>query len=150
MKASAWNQRMGEIKRQYPERSFYWFLLVKGHRTFRYMPVFGRTFFPHWSNNRDDLKPLADMLAFEKFSTDYNATTGVVEFPVSRGHLKSEIADPSPEELGKDSVQFFLQCNPDYGKGHELVCVCELEEHNMKPLTRRVFRKSFDESVCLE
>jgi len=148
--AFAWIQRMGEIKRLFPERTFYWFLLVKGHRTFKYMPVFGKTFFPHWSETRNDLKPLADMLASEKFGSDYNSKTGVVEFSRSRGHLKPEIADPSPEELAKKSIQFFLQHNPGYKQGHELVCICEMEEHNMKPLTKRLFRKSSDESLCLE
>ena len=148
--AFAWIQRMGEIKRLFPERTFYWFLLVKGHRTFKYMPVFGKTFFPHWSEGRSDLKPLADKLASEKFGSDYNAETGVVEFPISRGHLKPEIANPSPEELAKESVQFFLQRNPSYKRGHELVCICEMEEQNMKPLTKRLFRKSSRESLCVE
>jgi len=140
--AFAWIGRMGEIKRQHPDVPFYWFLLVKGHRTFRYMPVFGKSFFPHWSENRDDLKPLADMLASEKFGLNYNISTGVVEFPFSLGHLKPEIADPAPEDMTKESVQFFLKHNPGYKQGHELVCICEMEEHNMKPLTKRLFRKT--------
>lgn len=140
--AFAWIKRMGKIKREDPLIPLYWFLLVKGHRTFRYMPVFGKSFYPHWSINRNDLKPLADTLAEEKFGTDYNPNSGIVEFPESRGHLKTDIAKPSPEELTKESVQFFLARNPGYIQGHELVCICEIEEHNMKPLTKRLFRQS--------
>lgn len=147
--AFAWIGRMGDIKREYPDRPFYWFLLVKGHRTFRYMPVFGKSFFPHWSENRDDLKPLADMLASEKFGADYNPASGVVAFELSRGHLKAEIAHPSPEDMSKEAVAFFLQRNPGYVHGHELVCICEMEEHNMKPLTKRLFRKPADASSRL-
>jgi len=136
----AWIKRMGEMKRQFPDQLFYWFLLVKGHRTFRYMPTFGKTFYPHWSASRVDLKPLADHLAEEKFGKYYNRSTGVVEFPTSHGHLKQEIANPSTEELTKEAVRYFLDRNPGYKQGHELVCICEMEEFNMKPLTKRLFR----------
>ena len=76
---------MGALKREHPDTPLYWFLLVKGHRTFRYLPVFGKSFYPHWSVDRDDLRPLADALALEMFPDDYNPATGVVEFePVAR------------------------------------------------------------------
>lgn len=140
--AFAWIGRMGEIKRQDPDIPFYWFLLVKGHRTFKYMPVFGKSFYPNWSIDRSDLKPLAIILAEEKFGSEFNSTTGVVEFKTSRGHLKAEIANPSEEDMTKEAVQFFVARNPNYINGHELVCICEMEEHNMKPLTKRLFRKS--------
>ena len=137
-----WISRMGALKRERPELPFYWLLLVKGHRTFRYLPLFGKSFYPHWNVDRSDLKPLADELASEMFPDDYNPATGVVEFRQSRGHLKADIAVPSPTELDKEDINFFLQRNPGFRNGHELVCLCEVETHNMKPLTLRLFGKS--------
>jgi hypothetical protein len=139
--AFAWIARMGALKHERPDVPLYWFLLVKGHRTFRYLPVFGKSFFPHWSVDRRDLKPLADALARDMFPDDYNQETGVVEFVQSRGHLKPHLALPTPEELDREGVRFFLERNPGFRHGHELVCVCEMEEHNMKALTLRLFRK---------
>lgn len=139
--AFAWITRMGELKAERPDIPLYWFLLVKGHRTFRYLPVFGKSFYPHWSEDRSDLKPLADALASAMFGSDYNAASGVVEFDESRGHLKPNIAMPAPEELEREGVRFFLERNPGFRRGHELVCLCEVEERNMKPLTLRLFRK---------
>jgi hypothetical protein len=139
--AFAWIARMGALKREQPQVPLYWFLLVKGHRTFRYLPVFGRSFHPHWSAPRDDLKALADELALEMFPGDYNPATGVVEFAESRGHLRSDIAQPTPDELEREGVRFFFERNPGFSRGHELVCLCEIEERNMKPLTLRLFRK---------
>jgi hypothetical protein len=75
---------MGTFKRQDPLTRLYWLLLVKGHRTFRYLPVFGKSFYPHWSFDRSDLRPLADALALELCPDDYNPRTGVMEFS-SRG-----------------------------------------------------------------
>jgi hypothetical protein len=139
--AFAWISRMGAIKRDRPDIPLFWFLLVKGHRTFRYLPVFGKSFYPHWSVDRSDLKPLADALATDMFPGDYNSTTGVVEFEQSRGHLKPHLALPTQSELDREGVRFFLERNPGFQRGHELVCLCEVEEHNMKPLTLRLFRK---------
>ncbi len=136
-----WITRMGELKRERPDLLIYWLLLVKGHRTFRYLPLFGKSFYPHWNVDRSDLKPLADVLAKEMFPHDYNPATGVVEFRRSRGHLKSEIASPRPADLDRDDVRFFLSRNPGFRRGHELVCLCELEPHNMKSLTLKLFGK---------
>jgi hypothetical protein len=145
--AFAWISRIGQIKRSAPDLPLFWFLLVKGHRTFKYLSVFGKSFFPHWLVPREDLKSLADQLARAKFGSDYDPITGVVKFPASRGHLKAVIADPSPEEMTKAATQFFFLKNPDYRIGNELVCICELELFNMKPLTARIFQRAAN-AVC--
>lgn len=133
-----WLRLVGGYKRENPEVPLYWLLLVKGHRTYRYLPVFGHSFWPHWQHDRPDLKALADRLAGERFP-DYNRATGVVEFPSSRGHLKPGLAHPDARELQRPEVEFFLRRNPGFVRGHEMVCLCELQESNLKPLARRVF-----------
>ena len=146
--AFAWIARVGEIARAAPEAPLYWLLLVKGHRTFRYLPVFSKSFYPHWQIDRCDLKFLADQLAGRMFPSDYNPATGVVEFRESRGHLKAAIAGPDAGDLPKAATQFFLARNPGYRQGHELVCICELALANMKPLTARLFQRSARQAVC--
>jgi hypothetical protein len=140
--AFAWIRRVGQIKYEQPELPMYWLLIVKGHRTFKYLPIFGKTFYPHWKDRNEELKELADELAREKFGHHYNPESGVVEFTRSRGQLKPTIAEPSATELRKECVRFFLAKNPHFRIGHELVCMCALEEGNMKPLTRRLFRQA--------
>lgn len=143
--AYRWIERMGQIKSEKPDTPLYWFVIIKGHRTFKYLPTFSKSFYPHWAIHRSDLKLLADSLAMEKYGELYNKKTGIVEFVESRGHLKKEIAYPTEGEMSKKSVQFFLTKNPNYLIGHELVCICELEEENMKPLTKRIYRKAYDQ-----
>lgn len=140
--AFAWIKRIGEIKQKAGDLPLFWFLLVKGHRTFKYLSVFGKSFFPHWSECRADLKALANQLATARFGSHYDSASGLVRFPESRGHLKKQIAEPSQEEMKKMATRFFLERNPDYRLGHELVCLCELEPFNMKPLTARIFHKA--------
>jgi len=137
--------RMGELKSEQFDLPLYWFVIIKGHRTFKYLPTFGKSFHPHWSKSRPDLKSLADTLAQDKFGDDYNPQTGLVEFPISQGHLRDSIAYPTEEEMTKESVKYFMSKNPKYLHGHELVCICELEEENLKPLAKRIFMKAYDD-----
>lgn len=140
--AFAWIAHIGKIKAQAPGTPLYWLLLVKGHRTFKYLSAFGKSFYPHWCEERKDLKPLLDQLARSRFGRDYNPHSGVVEYSSSRGHLTSSIAFATKNELAKEATQFFMKRNPGYRNGHELVCLCELELFNMKPLTARIFRRA--------
>ncbi len=138
--AFSWISRAGQIKREETHTPLYWFLIVKGHRTYRYLPAFSRCFHPHWQDPVSELKGLADRLANNKFGGAYDPDSGVIAFPESRGHLKAAFAHPNPRELNKQAVKFFLQRNPGYLTGHELVCLCELSEENLKPLARRLFQ----------
>lgn len=139
-----WITRLGMLRRQRPELPLYWLLLVKGHRTFRYLPLFSKSFHPHWNKQRDDLKSLTDSLAQSMFPNDYNPATGVVELKTSRGHLKPDIAIPSPRDMEREEVRFFVERNPGFQRGHELVCLCEVESDNMKPLTLKLFSKGLN------
>jgi hypothetical protein len=131
--------RLGMVKRRAPQIPLYWFLLVKGHRTYKYLPVFAKTFFPHWARSNADLKALADHLASARFGADYDSAVGLVRFPVSHGHLNEKLAKIGEREQNKLTTRFFLEKNPDYRLGHELVCVCELTADNMQPLAARLF-----------
>lgn len=140
--AFAWIGNLGKLKRESPDVPLYWFVIIKGHRTYKFLPAFGKSFYPHWSIDRSDLKPLADALATQKFGSAYSPDTGVVTFGESHGHLSPKFAYPSEEEKSKKAVRFFLETNPGYVHGDELVCLCEISEDNMRPLTRRIFRRS--------
>jgi hypothetical protein len=142
--STAWVRRMGQIKRQQPDKRLVWLLLVKGHRTYRYLHVFARTFFPREGEHDARLAALAQHLAQQQFRNDYNPLSGLVEFVPSRGQLKSDLAEPRADEMARAGVTYFLQRNPSFRIGHELVCVCDMEEANMKPRTLRLFQQGFN------
>ncbi len=78
-------------------------------------------------------------LAEQRFGAFYDASSGLVRFPQSRGQLKPDWAAPDALELRRPEVRFFLQRNPGYVRGHELVCLSTLEADNLRPLARRLF-----------
>jgi hypothetical protein len=134
-----WLGRMGEFEREAPKIPLYWFLIVKGHRTFRILPIFAKSFHPHWNEERPDLRGLADTLAENRFGVDFDPTKGVVSFAEPRGQLMAHLAEPSETEMQKETVRFFMSKNPGYRQGDELVCLCRLCPENLRPLPKRHF-----------
>jgi hypothetical protein len=135
-----WIRFAGSIKAQSPDQRLFWFLIVKGHRTYRYLSAFSIDFFPHWNVvTPPPAQQIMDVLAERRFGDHYDAHRGVVSFPQSRGHLKKEWQAMAPMERARPDVAFFLAKNPGYVRGDELVCLTELSAENLRPLARRVF-----------
>lgn len=141
--AFSWLRYVGGLKCEQPEVPLYWFLIVKGHRTYRYLPAFAREFYPHWE--RATPAPIAALmttLARERFGSAYDEASGVIRYPESHGHLAAPFAEATEREASREDVAFFLKRNAGYRKGDELVCLCELSSENMRPLSRRLFESS--------
>jgi hypothetical protein len=138
--AFAWIRFAGRIKARQPQTPLDWFLIVKGHRTYRYLPVFSRRYYPAWSHpTPPETKAWMDRLARVRFGEHYDPVTGLLRFPRSRGYLRQNWAAVPEEDRHRPEVRFFLERNPGYTHGHELVCLTELHENNLKPLARRLF-----------
>lgn len=143
--AFTWVQFSGALKSDAPEIPLYWFLLVKGHRTYRYLRAFYRVFYPACNRpTPPDAKALMDQLAARKFGACYNAGSGVVHFPQSRGHLKPDWAEVPEKDRRRPDVRFFLERNPGYTQGDELVCLAEISHENQNPLMARLFDAGFN------
>jgi hypothetical protein len=138
--AFTWLRYVGELKRERPDLPLYWFLIVKGHRTFRYLPAFAREFYPHWERDTPaHISGLMNQLARERFGAAFDAANGVIRYPESHGHLAEPFAEANEREAERDDVSFFLRRNAGYRQGDELVCLCELTADNLRPLARRLF-----------
>lgn len=139
----AWCRQAGTIKRQNPDIPLYWFLIVKGYRTYRYLPIFARTFYPTWRyETPQDIKSMMALLAETRFGSAYSAESGIVRFEQSKGHLKEGWADIPDHVIRHRDVKYFLDRNPYYYKGDELVCFTELSEANLRSHALRAFREA--------
>src|SRR5262249_19521110 len=121
--ASAWLREIGRITHRRNKRPLYWLLIVKGHRTYRYMPTFSIAFVPDWRHVAvdDNLVSLRNDLACQRFGEEFDARTGVVRFREPKSRLKPEFAQPTERERSRPDVAFFLDRNPGFVDGHELV-----------------------------
>ena len=142
----AWCKLAGKLKAQAPEIPLYWFLIVKGHRTYRYLPVFTRQFYPnHKTSTPAEMQIRIDVLAQKKFGDAYKPESGIIQFEKSKGHLNNSLTE-IPAHLTKNPhVSFFLQKNKHYDKGDELVCITELCESNMRFHAKSAFLDGLQE-----
>lgn len=137
-----WIRLAGRIRAEAPDVPLYWFLIVKGHRTYRYLQAFARRYYPHWRFSTPAREQaIMDTLASRKFGHHYRPGSGIVRFPRSRGHLAPAWATTGGAGDQRPEVRFFLDRNPGYVRGDELVCLTELEAANLRPLARRVFEQ---------
>ncbi len=145
-----WLKFAGTLKASSPHLPLYWFIIVKGHRTYRYLPVFSKVFYPnHQFPTPAFEQGLMDKLAFDAFSQHYDPSTGIIHFPYSQGHLKKSFAKIPTSLLKRPDIQYFIKKNPNYYLGDELVCLCKLEQDNLKPLSKRLFIEGLLKSnVC--
>lgn len=137
---TAWCRLAGRIRAECPREPLYWLLISKGYRTYRYLPLFSKQYYPSWREpTPPEVQRLMDALALKKFGDCYDPRSGVVRFPQSRGQLRGLWADVRPELRSKPDVLFFLQRNPGYRNGDELVCLTELAPENLRSFARRAF-----------
>lgn len=138
--AFTWIRFAGCIKAVAPQTPLYWFLIVKGHRTYRYLSAFSETFYPHWAYETPaGTRALMHHLGGARFGEFYRPELGVIQFPESRGHLKPGLAAISATEGQRPDVAFFLARNPGYAAGDELLCLTELCAENLRPHARKHF-----------
>lgn len=107
------------------EDNAYWFLISSGHRTYRYLPLFFRDFYP-----RDgSLKPLLDSIATMKFGDAYDPRTGVVRL-ATPAPLREGVSDPGGR-MHDPHVRFFVEANPGHAGGDELACLVRIAGDNL-------------------
>lgn len=133
-----WCQVAALALRAEPTRRLFWFLISKGYRTYLYLPLFFHDFEPHHGrSSAGDTHRLLTVLSKKKFGTAYDATTGIVRFPIPIGQLTPEFAEIPDARRDDPHVQFFLDRNPGYALGDELACLAEVSPENTHGLGRR-------------
>jgi hypothetical protein len=147
----AWCRYVGQVRAVDPETPLYWFLISKGYRTYLYLPVFFKTYYPAcaWPTPAAEQRIL-NALASAKFPEDYDAERGLVVFQESRGNLKPELAAVPPHRLKNQHVQFFLSCNPSHSQGTELTCLAEISPENMRSYPARILQEEELKTAALQ
>lgn len=138
--AMTWLQLAGAIKKQRPEVPLYWLLIVKGHRTYRFLSLFSKEYYPrHDAQTPEKQRRIMNYLARRRFGEHYDPASGLVRLPEPRNFLVGDLARVPEKDLGRAETRFFLSRNPDYASGDELLCLCELEAGNLKRFAREWF-----------
>ena len=134
---------LGGFKGAEKKKPLYWFLISKGYRTYLYLPLYFRQFYPAVVKERqEDLGSVVDTCARILFPTAWQPQTGLIQFTTPKDRLKSEFADTPPEKIRNSHVRFFLERNPGFINGDELVCMAKVETENLLRPDPHFFEKS--------
>lgn len=133
----AFCHRAGEWKAA-SRRRLFWFLISKGHRTYMYLPLFAKRFYPNPDHDESDWARLAGQVATCLFGENWKPKEGVIRFPSSLGHLREELA---PSARSNPWFRYFERLNPGHAQGEELVCLTEMVDSNLRRGALAAFRK---------
>lgn len=137
----SWIAAIRALRERHPRGRLLWLLLTSGFRTYRFLPVFWRDFWPRpGAETPQEVHALIDHLARERFGPFFDAAAGVVRFP--QPQVLREGLDAIPQgRLADPHVALFLKRNPGWAQGDELVCLTELAESNLTPAGHRMWRQ---------
>ena len=136
--ARTWIAAVNHLRAAFPSRACYWLLLTSGFRTFRFLPVFWREFFPRPDVSTPPVaRRLLDHLAGARYGESYEAAAGIVRFPHPQ-RLRGSLGDVPAGRANDARVAFFLARNPGHARGDELACLTEISAENLTAAGRRM------------
>lgn len=119
----------------------YWLLITSGYKTYRFLPVFFKDFYPRPDGPTPEAaQSLLDRLARERFGPAFDRDQGVVRFNGTATPLRPGVAEVGAERRRDPHVAFFLARNPGHARGDELVCLTRLHADNLTAAGRRMLR----------
>ncbi len=125
----AWWRFSYTIQEKNPAKQVFWLLISKGWRTYKFFPLFLKEIYPTYKcNTPEEIQKFIDRLSHYKFGDSYKNGLVIPEYPDKLKSGKNDIPEKRRED--KD-VKFFLEKNPDFYKGNELVCLAELSVSNL-------------------
>jgi len=136
--ARSWIAAVNAICAGFDMRPCYWLLLTSGFRTYRFLPVFWREFFPqHDVATPADTKRLLSELARTQYGDSFDAVTGLARFAEPQ-RLRGRLGIVPSGREADAHVAFFLTRNPGHARGDELVCLTEISDANLTAAGRRM------------
>ncbi len=120
------------------QEPLFWFLLTKGIRTYLLLPLFFKQFYPTVRAET----PLPDQelmtqLATGKFGEFYHRETGIVRVLPRADRLNEDLAHIPRHKRRNPHVRFFVDANPGYTEGDELVCLTRISASNLTRVAKQ-------------
>jgi hypothetical protein len=123
------------------QQPLYWLLISSGYKTYRFLSVFYKTFYPHYNDpTPPHIQSLMHHLALRRYGDDYKPELGVVRFKVGATPLREGVAEVTDERLHDPHVAHYIKINPHHDRGDELVCLTRIHPDNFTPAGRRMAR----------
>jgi len=138
---------VGKLLASDKEKEWYWFLISKGHRTYMYLALFFKAYYPHVKKTDPKLKHILNEVASKMFPESWLPEKDLIVFPEKMGELTPELAKGSFNKTHNKHVAFFLEKNPHFYRGEELACITSLSFENIHPRQHNNLEKGYTEGI---
>ena len=109
----------------------FWLLITKGYRTYLILPLFFKNYYPNYKSPTPEYeKALIEKVAFHRYGKQTIAHGDITRLATNKDFLKKEFVEIPEKRLNDPDVRFFLDKNPSYKTGEELVCIAEISRNN--------------------
>jgi hypothetical protein len=143
--AHVWGRLALSLINDFGEGDLYWFLISKGYKTYRFLPVFFRDFYPRYDSPTPTwAREVIDVLGRARYPAAYDPAAGVIRAWPEKDRLREGVANVTPERLRDPHVRFFVEQNPGHPQGEELCCLAPLARDNFTSAARRVLGRQPD------
>jgi|688.fasta_scaffold21578_1 hypothetical protein len=137
--AGLWGVLALRLADAHPGRRLYWFLISKGYKTYRYLPMFFRAYHPRAGQTAAaETGAILDALGRARFGTRYDPVRRIVVAQEDGCRLRPDVAPIDTARLDDPHVRFFVHANPGHARGDELCCLAPLDRDNFTPAAWRV------------
>jgi len=134
----AWVAGVEALRAKLPSTRCFWLLLTSGFRTYRFLPVFWREFFPRFdASTPPEMQRMIVQLGQERFGSQFDSHYEIVQFNHPQKLRPGLNQIPSGRE-NDPHIAFFLSRNEGCFKGDELVCLTEVSPENLTNAGRRM------------
>jgi hypothetical protein len=134
----AWVAGVESLRAALPPGRCFWLLLTSGFRTYRFLPVFWREFYPRFDVSTPAvIQRLLLTVARDRFGSQFDSRAGVVRFKAPQ-RLRTGLDEVASNRQTDPHIAFFLAANPGWKNGDELVCLTELKPENLTSAGRRM------------
>ncbi len=138
--AYSWGEFVLGLVDQSPNQELWWFLIAAGYKTYRFLPVFFKQFYPRYDQpTPPDVLALIDVLARHKYASSFDSQSGVIRSHAHQYRLRTGVADVTPERLRDPHIAYFAKRNPGHSDGDELCCVARLTRDNFTRAAEHIY-----------
>ncbi len=123
-----------------PFDEYFWFLISKGYKTYKMLPLFFKEFYPSYKKPTPIYeKSIIDAFGKERYPDEYNEKSGNVEYNKTKDRLKKGVANIDEKHSKDKHIEFFANKNPGHIDGNDIVCLTSLKEDNIRKTAYRLF-----------
>ncbi len=135
---------------QFRNEALFWFLTSKGFRTYRYLPLFFRHYYPKWNEPCPlEVEQVVEALGRLVAGDRYDPSRRIVSADAKKYYAREAVAAPGLRVKCDAHVRFFIEQNPGYARGDELCCLAPLSLHNFTRAAYRVINTHANEREAI-